>query len=52
MPVDPDEYVDSFKPDLMPIVSAWCQGAKFADILKFSEEQKVFEVSEEDVLGV
>jgi ATP-dependent RNA helicase DOB1 len=30
--VDVDEYVDSFKPDLMSIVIEWCHGATFAHI--------------------
>ena len=30
--VDLDTYVDSFKPDLMEVVTAWCQGATFSTI--------------------
>lgn len=32
MGVDIEEYVDSFKPDLMTIVIEWCHGATFAHI--------------------
>lgn len=39
---DMDEYVDSFRPDLMEIVAAWCSGARFADIAKMSDD--LFEV--------
>lgn len=28
-----DEYVASFKPDMMPLVSAWIKGAKFVEIM-------------------
>ncbi|KAI9136384.1 rRNA-processing arch domain-containing protein [Paraphysoderma sedebokerense] len=31
------EYVDSFRPDLMDIVYAWCQGAKFSQICKMTD---------------
>jgi ATP-dependent RNA helicase DOB1 len=34
MPVDEDEYVQSFKVELMDVVLQWCRGAKFADICK------------------
>lgn len=39
--VDVDEYVASFKPDLMEVVIAWSQGATFAHIMKLAG---VFEV--------
>lgn len=29
-----DEYVASFKPELMDAVFAWCNGASFSDITK------------------
>ena len=41
MAIDIEEYVDSFRPDLMDIVAAWSQGSRFADIIKMS---KIFEV--------
>lgn len=34
--LDTTEYVSSFKPDLMPLVQAWCRGAKFADVCKMA----------------
>ncbi len=30
--VDIEEYVQHFRPDMMEIVFAWCNGAKFADV--------------------
>lgn len=36
MPMDMDEYVESFSPSLMDTVGAWAQGARFVDILKSS----------------
>jgi len=32
MTMDEEEYVASFNPEMMPVVHAWCTGAKFADI--------------------
>jgi ATP-dependent RNA helicase DOB1 len=32
--VDEEEYVQSFKVELMDAVLQWCRGAKFADICK------------------
>ena len=40
--IDVEEYVQSFKPDLMEVVFAWCKGAKFAAICKMTS---VFEGS-------
>ncbi|KAL0083768.1 rRNA-processing arch domain-containing protein [Phycomyces blakesleeanus] len=37
MAVDEDEYVAKFKPQLMDVVFAWCQGAKFFQICKMTE---------------
>ncbi|KAJ1654673.1 ATP-dependent RNA helicase mtr4 [Dispira simplex] len=34
--VDEEEYVQSFNPDLMDVVFAWCQGAKFSQICKMT----------------
>ncbi|GAA5943318.1 hypothetical protein JCM3775_002617 [Rhodotorula graminis] len=42
MPVVEDEYVASFKPELMDAVYSWCNGAKFSDICKMTD---VFEGS-------
>lgn len=36
-----EDYVDSFRPDLMQPVAQWCGGARFADVLKLAD---VFEV--------
>ncbi|KAI8919548.1 rRNA-processing arch domain-containing protein [Entophlyctis helioformis] len=40
--LDEDEYVASFRPDLMDVVYAWCEGAKFSQICKMTD---VFEGS-------
>ncbi|KAI9091124.1 rRNA-processing arch domain-containing protein [Phlyctochytrium arcticum] len=40
--IDEEEYVQSFRPELMDVVYAWCQGAKFAQICKMTD---VFEGS-------
>lgn len=45
MGIDVDEYVDQLRPGLMEVVAAWCNGAKFADILKLSDG--IFEVGGE-----
>lgn len=42
MPLNEDEYVSSFKVELMDAVLQWCKGAKFADICKLTD---VFEGS-------
>ena len=34
---DEEEYVASFKPQMMDIVHAWCNGCSFADICKMTE---------------
>jgi ATP-dependent RNA helicase DOB1 len=34
MTKDVEEYVDSFKPDLMELCYAWARGAKFAELMK------------------
>lgn len=34
LPVVEDEYVASFKPELMDAVYSWCNGAKFSEIAK------------------
>ncbi|KAJ3090361.1 ATP-dependent RNA helicase mtr4 [Quaeritorhiza haematococci] len=35
--VDEEEYVQSFRPDMMDVVYAWCQGATFATICKMTD---------------
>ncbi|KAJ2379058.1 ATP-dependent RNA helicase mtr4, partial [Coemansia sp. RSA 2611] len=37
-----EEYVASFRPELMDVVNAWCRGAKFSQICRMTE---VFEGS-------
>lgn len=37
LPVDVDQFVEAFRPDLMEAVSAWFKGAKFADVLRMAE---------------
>ncbi|KAF7727246.1 ATP-dependent RNA helicase mtr4 [Apophysomyces ossiformis] len=37
MNIDEEEYVQSFKPQLMDVVFAWCQGAKFYQICKMTQ---------------
>ncbi|KAI8093214.1 rRNA-processing arch domain-containing protein [Halteromyces radiatus] len=37
MNLDEDEYVTKFKPELMDVVYAWCQGAKFSQICKMTD---------------
>ncbi len=36
LPLVEEEYVASFKPELMDAVFAWCNGAKFSEICKVS----------------
>ena len=36
MNLDEEEYVGKFKPELMDVVFAWCQGAKFSQIFKMT----------------
>ncbi len=40
--LDVEDYVNSFRADLMNATAAWCRGARFAEVLKMSD---VFEVS-------
>ncbi|KAK3602043.1 hypothetical protein CHS0354_021137 [Potamilus streckersoni] len=35
--IDEEEYVGSFRPQMMDIVNAWCKGASFAQICKMTE---------------
>ena len=39
---DPEEYVDSFKPDMMEVLHAWSKGAKFREICKMTVHFEVF----------
>ena len=34
MPLEEDEYVGSFKSDMMEVLRSWCTGSKFIDICK------------------
>ncbi|KAJ1663298.1 ATP-dependent RNA helicase mtr4 [Coemansia sp. RSA 1813] len=40
--INEEEYVESFKPELMDVVNAWCRGAKFSQICRMTD---VFEGS-------
>lgn len=35
--IDPEEYVESFKPSVMDVVFMWCKGAKFIEICKMTD---------------
>lgn len=37
--VDQDAYIDSFKADLMEVVTAWCRGATFKQIMAMAGEK-------------
>ena len=39
---DVEDYVNSFRPDIMEIVFAWAKGAKFSEVMKLGD---VFEGS-------
>ena len=32
IPLEREDYIKKFNPDIMEIVTKWCQGAKFKDI--------------------
>ncbi|KAI0071672.1 antiviral helicase [Panus rudis PR-1116 ss-1] len=38
LPIDEDEYVQSFKVELMDAVVQWCRGASFSDICKLTDQ--------------
>lgn len=38
IPLEREEYVKKFNPDLMEIVYKWCQGAKFKDICEMATD--------------
>ncbi|TFK37029.1 rRNA-processing arch domain-containing protein [Crucibulum laeve] len=38
LPIDEDEYVSSFKVELMDAVVQWCRGASFAEICKLTDQ--------------
>lgn len=35
--IDEEEYVTSFKPNMMDVVHAWCKGATFLEICKMTD---------------
>lgn len=37
LPIVEDEYVSSFKVELMDVVMSWCRGSKFSELTKVSE---------------
>ena len=38
IPLDKDEYVKKFKPDLMELTYKWCGGAKFKEICEMADD--------------
>lgn len=36
LPIDVEDYVSSFRPDLMEVVFTWCKGAKFSKVCKMT----------------
>ncbi|TFK65981.1 antiviral helicase [Pluteus cervinus] len=38
LPIDEDEYVSSFKVELMDAVMQWCRGASFSEICKLTDQ--------------
>jgi ATP-dependent RNA helicase DOB1 len=34
--LDEEQYVSKFRPEMMDVVYAWCQGCKFADLCKMT----------------
>ena len=49
LPVEEEEYVQSFRPQLMDVVNLWTQGAPFSQICKMTDafEGASFTVSED-----
>ena len=41
IPVDKEEYIAKFKPDMMELTLMWCQGAKFKQVC--DEAQDIYE---------
>jgi ATP-dependent RNA helicase DOB1 len=37
LPLEVEKYVDKFKPSMMGIVLAWCNGASFVDVCKIAD---------------
>ncbi|KAJ3052914.1 Exosome RNA helicase MTR4, partial [Rhizophlyctis rosea] len=37
LPLDEEEYIQSFRHELMDVTYAWCKGAKFSDIVKMTD---------------
>jgi ATP-dependent RNA helicase DOB1 len=38
IPLDKEEYVKKFKPDIMELTYKWCQGAKFKEICDLADD--------------
>jgi len=38
IPLDKEEYVQKFRPDIMEITSKWVQGAKFKEICEIASD--------------
>jgi len=45
VPLEVEEYVEGFRPDLMESTAAWLRGARFADVLKMHGKVQMFEGS-------
>lgn len=37
LPIEEDLYVESFKPNLMDVVAAWCNGCSFLQLMKMTQ---------------
>ena len=42
LPLNEDEYVQSFKVELMDVVIQWCRGASFSEICKVKKHPRIF----------
>lgn len=36
IPIDKDEYIKKFSPEMMELVYRWCNGAKFKEICEMA----------------
>ena len=50
LPMNEDEYVQSFKVELMDVVIQWCRGASFSEICKV-KHPRTFWLFNSDALG-
>lgn len=35
--MDEEKYIESFRPDMMEVVNAWCNGSSFSQICEITE---------------